>query len=195
MGSGLRPFGICLDFLNEIGPPVEGDGVQYVIEYGRDDQSTVCGTNVPGNWSVLDFDGGSNPQGEINCWVEYGYGAPECPFGDDIVINPVPYVEGNPGAFTNAMKNQMDELLNADCFILPVYTIANDLGGGNAEFNVVNFAGVKLVDYKLNGPQDDRYFTIEFVPCVTQGTGGGPGGFGAKVIGICAVDATDPSVC
>ena len=46
-------------------------------------------------------------------------------------------------------------LLDVECFILPVYTVANDLGGGNAEFNVVNFAGVKLLGYDLTGAMAD----------------------------------------
>lgn len=183
VSGGLRPFGICSAFLDGLSPtPEPNNGVQYVIEYGRTDQAGPCSSDVPGNWSVLDFNGGSNPQGEINEWVENGYDG-------EVVIGE--WYEGNPGSYSNAMRTEMRHLRdNVDCFGLPIYDIANDLGGGNAEFQITDFAGMKLIDFKLTGPQENRFFTIEFVDCVLQGSCENPPcpvGNGIKILSICAV--------
>lgn len=182
--GGLRPYGLCTDIVTNLGA-TPGDGIVYRIFYGKDAQPNACNSNdnVPGNWGILDFDGGSNPCPDIQDWTEFGYpGSVE--IGD--------WVEGDPGSFSPCVATELQHLVdNVDSFGLPIFGPYNDGGGGNAEFQIVDFRLVRLHGFETNGPQEDRYLDIEFLDGVVQGGQGGPTGSGANVIGICAVDGVD----
>lgn len=185
--GGLRPFGLCVDYIDELTPTmVPGNGEIYRIYYGRTAQITNCngGDPISGNWGVLDFDGGSNSQNDIKDWTMDGYDG-SVSIGD--------WIEGTPGSFSNSLRDQLQHLVdNVDHFTLPIFSEYNDLNGANAEFLIDNFAVVKLHDFKTTGSQDSRYIDLEFLEEVVQGGGGGPGpGLGAYVIGICAVDGVN----
>jgi Flp pilus assembly protein TadG len=175
--GGLRPFGLCLDVIKDDLGDLPS---RTTIYYGKDDQPDSCGgEDVPGNWGILDFDGGANRQIDIKNWTLGGYPG---------TVTIADIIEGDTGAFSNSLNSELDFLLTVDSFALPIFDVATG-NGANAEFNIVNFAAAKLHSYKATGPQDERYFDIEFLDEVVQGTGGGPAdGFGAYVIGICAVD-------
>lgn len=176
--GGLRPFGLCVDYLASIGAEPVGT---FVIEYGKDDQPDACGEDAPGNWGTLDFDGGSNSNNDTRDWVENGYDG-SVSIGD--------MIEGDTGnGVTNALRNELNFLMTVDQFTLPVFDSVTG-NGANAEFTIVDFAVVRLVDYRAAGGRNST-LTLEFLEGVVQGTGGGPGGFGAFVIGICAVDGVD----
>lgn len=182
--GGLRPFGLCSDIVASQTPTVvPGNGVIYRIYYGKDDQPDACGgEDVPGNWGILDFDGGANRQNDIKDWTRNGYPG-TVTIGDN--------VEGDTGAYSNSLNNELNFLLTVDSFGLPIFDVATG-NGANAEFHIVNFAAARLDGFKTTGPQADRYFDIEFLDEVVQGTGGGPAnGLGAYVIGICAVDGVN----
>jgi len=186
--GGLRPFGLCLDALDALTPTiVPGNGEVYRIYYGKDAQPDSCGGNdVPGNWGILDFDGGANSANDTKDWVLNGYDGP-------VSIGDV--IEGDTGAISNSLKSELDFLITVDHFTLPVFDFAVE-NGANSEFTINNFTVVRLIDYKVTGPQEDRWIELEFLDEVVQGGGGGPGGFGAYVIGICAVDGVDiPTAC
>ncbi len=188
ISGGLRPFGLCLDVLDDLDPPlVAGNGERYEIVYGKDDQPDSCGgEDVPGNWGVLDFDGGANKQKDIKDWVEKGYKGPP-----DVAIGDV--IEGDTGAFSNSLRTELDVLMTVPHFALPIFDVATG-NGANSEFTIANFAAVRLVGYKATGPEADRYLELEFVDEIVEGTGGGPPtDYGAFVIGICAVDGIDPA--
>ncbi len=187
--GGLRPFGLCRDFLDELDPPfAPGTGEIYRIYYGREAQASNCnaGDPIPGNWAVLDFDGGSNSQNDVKDWTENGYDGPVA-IGD--------WIEGTPGSFSPALNSELNHLLNnVDFFTLPIFTEYNDLNGANGEFLMDEFIVVRLDDFKTNGSQNSRYIDIEFLNEVVQGEGGGgDNGLGAFVIGVCAVDGLNPS--
>ena len=183
--GGLRPFGLCSDVLSTLTPTiVPGNGEVYRIYYGKDAQPDSCGgSDVPGNWGLLDFDGGANSQSDTKDWVLNGYGG-EVYIGD--------IIEGDTGAFSNALKTELDYLITVDHFALPVFDIATG-NGANAEFRILKFAAVSLHDYKATGPEEKRWLELEFLNEVVQGGGGGPtDDLGAFVIGICAVDGVNP---
>lgn len=184
--GGLRPFGLCAGVLSTLTPTiVPGNGEMYRIYYGKDAQPDTCGdeNDIPGNWGLLDFDGGANSQNDTKEWTLKGYDG-EVSIGD--------LIEGDTGAFSNALKTELNYLMTVDHFALPVFDIATG-NGANAEFRIERFAAVRLHGYKAVGPEEDRYFDIEFLNEVVQGGGGGPtDGLGAFVIGICAVDGVNP---
>ena len=185
VNGGLRPFGLCADVLSTLTPTiVPGNGEVYRIYYGKDAQPNSCGgNNVPGNWGLLDFDGGANSQNDIKDWVLNGYDG-EVSIGD--------IIEGDTGAFSNSLKTELNYLMTVDHFALPVFDIATG-NGANSQFRILKFAAVRLDGYKATGPEEDRYFDILFLNEVVQGGGGGPtDDLGAFIIGICAVDGVNP---
>ncbi|NNE72754.1 MAG: hypothetical protein HKN26_03750 [Acidimicrobiales bacterium] len=193
--GGLRPFGLCLATLENFDPfPSIGDGIDYTIIFDKDNDED-CGVDAAGNWSVLDFDGGSNPQGEIDCWTQYGYGDEQCPFGGPVGVGD--WVFGNTGAFNNPLNSELAYLRNnVDCFGLPVFDEIRNPVGELAEFHIERFVSVKLIDYKVNGDPANRFLTIQFVDCVVQGDGDDSSNpLSPKIIGICAVNGTDTSGC
>ncbi len=188
VSGGLRPFGLCNAVLDTFTPTIVPDnGVIYRVYYGKDQHPDSCGgNNVGGNWGILDFDGGSNPQGDIRDWTEFGYPG---------TVNIGDIIDGNPGAYSNSLNGALTELLNVDYFTLPIFDTANG-NGSNAEFHIVNFAVVKLHGFKLTGAEKNRYFEIEFLDRVVQGTGGHDQiSYGPWVIDVCAVDGTPISPC
>ena len=184
--GGLRPFGLCADALNSLMPAVvPGNGVVHRIYYGKDDQPDSCGgSDVPGNWGLMDFDGGANSQSDTKDWVLNGYDG-------EVFIGDI--IEGDTGAFSPALATELNYLMTVDHFAVPIFDTATD-NGANAEFRILSFAAVRLHDYMATGPEDDRWFEFEFLNEVVQGGGGGPTDhFGAFVISICAVDGVNPA--
>lgn len=184
---GLRPFALCLDTLNDIDPQVNGD--VYQIPFGKDNPVNCAGGSpVPGNWGLLDFNGGSNSNADLAEWTEFGYDG-EVIAGESI--------EGTPGAFSNsisesldrlqALYDELEELGELASFQLPVYDIA-EANGSNATFHVVNFVSVRLAGYKATGPAADRYLEFEFFEPVDTPYEPPPANIS---ISVCAVDGVD----
>ena len=185
--KGLRPFGLCnmstgyQDWLtwraNDNPNPFT-----VTINYGKNAPGD-CGANVPGNWGVLDFNGGANSNNDTKDWVENGY--------PETVTAPSP-IPGDPGAFSNSLSSALDTLVDGDAFSLPVFKSASG-NGNNASFDVIGFVSVVLVAYKATGPAADRWLKLQFVSDVVQGTCCAHGAdTGTRVVFICAVDATFP---
>lgn len=186
---GLRPFGLCIDanqqFTSWLNLPAGPTGTSGVIRitYGKA-QPLACGT-APGNWGVLDFNGGSNPQGETNEWAENGY--PD-------LVSIGAQVPGNTGSFNTPLTSALDYLVaSGEEFALPVFdAVANP--GSNASFHIVAFVNVKLVGFRLQGNQASRYMDLVFSSGVLEGTCCGNGlDTGARVLRICDVDTLSPN--
>ncbi|MGI9603566.1 MAG: pilus assembly protein TadG-related protein [Acidimicrobiales bacterium] len=185
--EGLRPMGMCVDFLNGLTPTiVPGNGVVYRIPYGKDSQPDACGGEAPGNWGMIDFNGGANNNNDTKDWVLNGYPG-------EVVLNR--WYEGDTGAYSPSIASELTAIMALDYFGLPIFDGVRG-NGANAEFFLVNFAAVKLVGFQITGPEADRYMDLMFVNGVIQGTGGPPmPNLGARVIGICATDATSTAAC
>jgi len=183
--TGLRPLGMCADFLGSLSPPIDpGNGVTYRIPFIKDEGT--CG-DTQGNWHIIDFDEGANSNNDIKDWLEDGYQG-SVPIPD--------WYEGDPGAFSPSYATILSGLMALDYFGLPVFETSTD-NGANAEFYVTNFAAVKLMGFQVTGAETDRYIDIQFVNGVIQGDGGGPPtpDLGARIISICATDATSTGNC
>ena len=72
---------------------------------------------------------------------------------------------------------------------LPVFDEYNELGGSNAEFRIIGFVSVVIVDFKSNGSEDKRYLDLQFRSGVSAGRCCGSGiDTGLRVVDLCAVD-------
>lgn len=202
--SGLRPFGLCMEGSNEVSawyanPTTDLD---VTIPYGKDDNADACnfGDDVPGNWGMVDFDGGANSNTDTKDWVANGYDGPVSAgpvTGDCTVVTDACY-EGDTGAFSSSIRSELQDLVDSgETFTIPLFNRA-DGTGSNALLHLVGFAKVTLLDFDTGGNQADRYLRLLFQPgLVTGRCCGDASGIdtGLKVIEICAVDPDDTSGC
>jgi Flp pilus assembly protein TadG len=194
---GLRPFGLCLDANEELrdwlnlptGPSGPSDEITIVYNKAQPD---ACGPNVPGNWGVLDFDGGNNSNSDTKDWTLNGYP------GEVALPSDVP---GNPGAFSNSLQSELQTLEDSDgYFALPIFDAASG-NGSNGSFHVIAAVYVRLIDFKANGAEKDRYMTLVFDRGVLEGSCcGGTLDTGVRSLRICDVDTlapdtSDPRAC
>ncbi len=189
--ANLRPFGLCLTanpllttWLNlPVGPTA--DSVPIRITYGKS-QPTACGGNVPGNWGVMDFDGGSNSNNDIKTWTRYGYPG---------VVSVNQNVAGDTGAFSNSLDSELAYLrTTGEAFALPIFDSATG-NGSNAQFRIVAFALVKLMGYSTTGAQAQRYMDLAFTGGIISGKCCATAGINTSVraIRICDVNTLSPN--
>lgn len=190
--SGLRPIGLCIDhpayqqWLADVAAGIDSSATVYRIVYDKD-QPSHCGASVPGNWGLLDLDGGGNSNADLQAWMAYGY--------DGEVSLPI-QIEGDPGAFGPSIADELDLLVGEEFAILVFDSVSDGGGGGgsgpagaNALFNISAFVGVHLHAHGLTGPQANRYLDVSFRHLTVTGTccGGGVD-TGLVVVEICTVD-------
>ncbi|MGQ0804626.1 MAG: pilus assembly protein TadG-related protein [Actinomycetota bacterium] len=193
--NGMRPMGLCAAANAELvawlnlpqGP--SGDSGTIRVYYTKD-HPDACGGEAPGNWGMLDFNGGDNSNAETKEWVSNGY--PET-----VPLSP-PSIPGDTGSFNPSIDTELAGLLNKQ-FALPIFATVTGTGS-NATFDVVAFVWVKLVGYRVNGSESDRYLDLQFqANQVIQGTCCGNGGpnpdTGARAVRICATDPGHDEAC
>lgn len=136
--TGLRPYGICQGMADQV---IAQSTISHTVVF--DNSSQGCGS-APGNWGVMDFNGGSNPTGEIREWTEFGYNQP-------ITIPPsgVLTFPGNPGAPNpGALESEMNSILDKDIAI-PIFDLVTG-NGQNSVFRITGFLGVRVCAWKFN---------------------------------------------
>ncbi len=198
--TGLRPIGLCYEgsaALQAIvnSPPAPGTSVMLTIDYDKD-QPNACGAGAtPGNWGVLDFDGGGNTFKDL---ILYGYEG-EVYVSDHAVssCSSEAHCYGpDPGALAG-VQGELNTLQSSGIFFtLPVFNFVEG-NGKNARYHLMGVLRVRLVSYKVNGNPNGRYFEFEVEPGLITGTigGSGSGANNNSVIAICGVDPGDVSAC
>jgi Flp pilus assembly protein TadG len=188
--SGLRPFGLCLyanaqleAWLNLPTGPT-GQSAPIEITYSKA-QPDACGSNVPGNWGVMDFDGGSNSNADTKDWTRNGYPG-------EISIPST--IHGDTGAFSNSLNSELSLLRTSGAFFgLPVFDSATG-NGSNARLRVIAVVYVKLVDFRTTGSQAQRSLTLVFDRGVLEGRCCGNAiDTGARALRICDVNTLSPN--
>ena len=178
--GGLRPYGACNTVVQEA---QAAPGETFVMDL--DNKIGICNTTKPGNWGVVDFDGGSNPLGDIAKWTTDGYPNP--------VVAPSSNLPGDPGMpgpgkIDGPLSGLIDQVV-----LFPVVSgyAAPSKGGDNARFNLVGFVGAKVCAYRLNNKVDTgscydaakaapynaskvNYIQFQYVSYSTGYSGGGP---------------------
>jgi len=188
--TGLRPLGLCNQsdaFSGWLDDDMPTPSAPIRIPYTKDSPDD-CGATAPGNWGVMDFDGGANSNRDTKDWVLNGYPG-------DVEWDAV--IPGDTGAFSNSLNSELSFLKNNAVEIqLPVYSSVQG-NGANAQFQMVGFVTVVITDFRTTGPEASRYITVEFVQGIAQGHCCNHGtDTGVRVIVICAVTATfDPNNC
>ncbi|MDH4159693.1 MAG: pilus assembly protein [Actinomycetota bacterium] len=131
--GGLKPYVAC----NTVVDAAEAaPGVTFVMDL--DNKIGVCNTTAPGQWGIVDFDGGSNPTGDIEDWTEFGYPGQ--------VFAPNPALPADPGANLGPVRNELDTIVD-QVVLFPVVTGFTQGPGNNASFNLVGFVAAKVCGY------------------------------------------------
>lgn len=132
---GVRPFAICQADANRI----KTSTLPYAVSF--DNADAGCGY-APGNWAVMDFNGGANSTVELAEWVLRGYSGP-------ISVAPPVYLPGNPGAPNpGAIDAEMTAVLDKEV-VLPVFDALTGQGQGSS-FRITGFLGVQICGWKFN---------------------------------------------
>ena len=124
---------------------VEGEGVECEESGGGSGSG-----GVPGNFGLIDFDGGNNSNDDTKDWIEHGYTG---------YVDPGVF-EGDPGALSGSHSASLFSLYSSgESFPVPLYDYAEG-SGANAQFTVTDFAYAKLNGYQVTGAQSGRYLEL-----------------------------------
>jgi Flp pilus assembly protein TadG len=200
--TGARPLALCVYGETEVTQWLANPSQSDVIEvlYDKDNTAACNGdANVPGNWGLVDYDGGSNPTGDQLDWIENGYpgevrsGTPT----GNCTTEPRACFSGDPGAFSNSLDSAFDSLESSgEWFVMPFFDKATG-SGNNTVFHFVGFARARLIDHQTTGANGSRSLTLEFQAGLVQGPCCGTSGVntGLRVVEICAVDPNVTTGC
>ncbi len=114
----------------------------------------------PGNFGILDLDGGSNSNAETAYWIENGY--------DGIFIIPETgiNVEGDPGISGGSLNGAINLRLG-DTVLFPVFDQVTEQGA-NTIYRVVDLVGGIITGFQLTGAVSSRHLTVEIVEFTAQ---------------------------
>lgn len=175
--GGLRPFSLCADNV-DIKNWING-GMQANVTVFITFQATnvLCGGNVSGNWSILDYNGGSNSNSETQGWVNSGYNS---------IVRVGDLISGNPGVPSSSLNLTA---MVGQHLIIPMFREPTGTGS-TAIYKIVGFAQVYLVSVKVTGASSQRGFTVRFEQGTLSGqVGSGSGtGFGLSAWSVCSFD-------
>lgn len=165
------------------------DHVTHRIFFTKDGPEE-CGSNAPGNWAFQDYDGGANSNDDLEEWIRFGYHENNVGIGNCNWDDPPPNegCEGDPGSGGGSLQSALNAIKNTR-FPIVIYDSVSG-NGATAEFNVYAFLGVILREFKVTGPESDRYFDLEFSDIQLAGPCCDDEGVwtGALNLRICSVD-------
>jgi hypothetical protein len=175
--AGLWPFGLCVDHPS-IARWIAGGmtaGVSERITFEAPNQK--CGGDVSGNWALLDFNGGSNPTGEVQQWIETG-------FGDVVTVGDT--IFGSPGAPSTSINLNV---VVGQSILMPLYSEPR-MQGANAVYKIVGFAQALVEAVRFTGASAQRSITIRFERGTTSGSNAtaGGGNYGLITWNVCSFD-------
>lgn len=148
IGSGpgnLLPFAIHEDLADG-----DGDGT-YTVGETLDIYPHQWS---PGNFGILDFDGGSNSNDDTVDWIENGY-------DDSFVIPPsAGHVDvlGDTGISGASMDGPISTRVG-DEVLFPIFDEVTDVGA-NSSFRVVDMVGGVITGFRLTGTDEQRHITM-----------------------------------
>jgi hypothetical protein len=174
---GVRPISLCADNQAVRNWIDSGMPVGVTVQVPFLSPTTLCGGDVSGNWTVLDFNGGSSSNSETQGWIADGYNEP-------VSVGDIVY--GTPGAPATSLKF---DVIVGKSIIFPMFTTPISQGS-NARYKIVGFAMAKVISVRLTGPTTQRGLTLQFEQGSLAGsTGDGLTDFGLTSWSVCSFDS------
>ena len=177
--GNLRPIALCADNSNLQDWIRSGMKPDVTVRVPFLSPSTLCGGDVSGNWTVLDFNGGSSSNNETQDWISKGY---------DQLVTVGDVLYGSPGVPATSLKFNVivGQVITFPIFSTPISQ------GSNAKYTIVGFARAKIVSAQLSGPQDSRGMTMQFLQGALSGSIGGntSADFGLTAWSVCSYEST-----
>lgn len=169
---GARPFVICEDASAELKTWLANPVSSFTMRlYMASDHSVaICSADgsAPGNWGVIDFDGGNNSTGEINEWLANGYSAGiyTSESTESCFVVPSGCYPGSPGSISNSFTPGIQALYNSGSgeYVPTIFYRSAESQGSNLLFRFTKVALARLTDYQVNGKNEKRFVEFEFQP-------------------------------
>lgn len=127
------------------------------------------GTGSPGNRGTVDIGGSNNSTSDIARQILHGVSKDDLAHhGGALEFDECGklYLNGDTG-ISAGVKDELDAI-KGDPRIIPIFYEVNG-PGNNAEYTIVKWMGVRVMDVKLTGPMNKKHVTIQAAPCVTPG--------------------------
>lgn len=124
---------------------------------------------VAGNWSMVDYDGGSHRIVDSQRWIDDGYEG-------DVEVGH--NYSGDPGV--PAPSLDFNRILG-QTIVIPVYDTVTGTGS-NAVYHVSSFVGIQIVSTTLSGPVSGRNVTVRFKPVALSNAGCSHGAAASGVV-------------
>jgi Flp pilus assembly protein TadG len=175
--SGLRPVAMCIGNSALADWLASGRTSTTTYTIGVESTSSECGSDVSGNWGVIDFDGGANSMSDAQDWIANGYGG---------TVSVGETLDGDPGIPSPALN--LDDLVG-EIVTLPVFENPR-LVGSNATYDIAGFVRVRIVEVNLTGSASNRNVKVMFEPGAVNGSVGGIDApdFGVTAWSVCSFD-------
>ncbi len=116
----------------------------------------------PGNFGLLDLDGGSNSNAETKNWIEHG-------FDDNFIIPESPgyvIIEGDPGISGGSLDSSINLRID-DMVVFPIFDKVWSQGA-NTKYQVIKLMGGVITGFKLTGPQSKRKIMVKITDFSTN---------------------------
>ena len=133
---------------------------------GHGNSQGVGGGITPGNFGTVDI--GNNNNAAPDLWRQIRYGPNDRDFSyypnNELKLDPVTHnlsLNGDTG-ITASMKSALDDIINDPNLRGPrtIFLYDNVTGqGNNTWFNIVGFAGIRVLDYSMQG--NDKYILVQ----------------------------------
>jgi len=169
--AGLMPFALHVDAWTALmaGTTPTGDQYEYDPDTGEVDPGTDgvveinfypgggAGQLPPGNFGTVDIGSSSNSTNDIRRQILEGvsaedlaYHGGELKLGADGTLT----LEGDPG-LSAGFKDALEAIVGQPRAV-PLFSEVSG-NGNNAEYTIVGFAGIRIMDVKLTGSMDSKY--------------------------------------
>jgi Flp pilus assembly protein TadG len=167
----LLPFALDLEtWLEAIEEGGEDDNLRYnpiegTVSYGSDGIREVNlypqGTGAPGNRGTVDIGGPNNSTADIARQIEHGVSAEDLnELGKPLLLDDDGQLslQGDTG-ISAGVKDELASIVG-QCRLIPVFSSVTGFGN-RAEYRIVRWVGVRIMQVKLTGPMNGKKLMVQ----------------------------------
>jgi hypothetical protein len=175
---GVLPFALDLDTWNGLLAGIGGDNWKWDAELGQvvpgadgilEVNLYPQGTGAPGNRGTVDIGSNNNSTADIARQILHGASPQDLAYlGGKLELNENGklFLNGDTG-ISAGVKDELASIIGKPR-IVPVFSQVQG-PGNNAQYTIVQFVGVRILDVKLTGKMSTKRVTIQPANVVTRG--------------------------